>query len=268
MREPDPHAVRAIEAVAARAWPAAEVALRDGWWLRAGPDETWRTRSVLPQPSPPGVAASPLDARIAEVEAFYAARALPARFQLHDAASPDDLASTLVARGYLAGKPTDVLTGALDRVVEGSASTPPSDVVLSIGATADAAWLDAYGRLHGYDAATLDERVALFGRIAGRRLHARAERGGEPVGVGFVVCEDGRAGLFGLATAPALRRRGVARALLHALFAGARERGADEAYLQVEAANAGARILYARCGFTRHHGYRYLTADGGAARRG
>ena len=52
-----------------------------------------------------------------------------------------------------------------------------------------------------------------------------------PVGVGSVVVEDGWAGVHNMATATGHRRRGVARAVLHALLEWAAARGATRSYL-------------------------------------
>jgi ribosomal protein S18 acetylase RimI-like enzyme len=53
----------------------------------------------------------------------------------------------------------------------------------------------------------------------------------------------------GLAVAPAHQRRGVARALVEAAAASARERGVRRITLRVLAPNAGARAFYESCGF-------------------
>jgi len=269
--EPGPpapaRAVCALEAIAARAWPAVETSERDGWWLRAGPEETWRTRSVLPQPPTPASRLRSLDERIAEVEAFYRERALPPRFQMHDAAAPEGLDAELAARGYTAAKPTHVLVAAIDVVLERTAASGGAPREVATAERADARWLAAYGRLQGLDAASLAQRAALFARIGPACVHGRIEASDGPLAAGFVVCEAGFAGLFGLVTASPARRRGLATALLRALFGAARERGAREAYLQVEAENTPALALYARCGFARHHGYHYRTAPDRAGTR-
>ena len=53
----------------------------------------------------------------------------------------------------------------------------------------------------------------------------------------------------GLSVSPRHRRRGVAKALMHAAIAGAREAGASRITLRVLAHNEAARGLYTRCGF-------------------
>jgi ribosomal protein S18 acetylase RimI-like enzyme len=58
-------------------------------------------------------------------------------------------------------------------------------------------------------------------------------------------------------TLPGYRRLGLARRLLAALLAAAREAGALKAWLQVEAANHGAIRLYEAMGFAAAYRYRY-----------
>ena len=53
----------------------------------------------------------------------------------------------------------------------------------------------------------------------------------------------------GLSVAPAHRRHGIARALMHAAIAQARAAGAERITLRVLGHNAAARDLYASCGF-------------------
>ena len=70
--------------------------------------------------------------------------------------------------------------------------------------------------------------------------------------------------VLNLAVAPAQRRRGLGRRLLEHALAGARERGAVRALLEVRVSNAPAIALYRAEGFTdlavRHA---YYPADGG-----
>lgn len=58
-------------------------------------------------------------------------------------------------------------------------------------------------------------------------------------------------------TRPELRRRGAARALLHALAQHALREGTEQLYLLVEPDNVPARALYARCGFEDLYHYHY-----------
>jgi GNAT superfamily N-acetyltransferase len=68
-------------------------------------------------------------------------------------------------------------------------------------------------------------------------------------------------GLYDIFTAPAARGRGRARALCARLLALARDQGARTAYLQVDAANAPARTVYARLGFLDAYTYHYRSRE-------
>lgn len=67
-------------------------------------------------------------------------------------------------------------------------------------------------------------------------------------------------------SAPALRRRGAARALLHALAESARAEQMRELYLMVELENAPARALYAASGFRELYRYHYRERERHAER--
>jgi ribosomal protein S18 acetylase RimI-like enzyme len=72
-------------------------------------------------------------------------------------------------------------------------------------------------------------------------------------------------GLTAVEVHPSHRRAGLATAITAALAAAAQSHGATCLYLQVEEANQPARALYARAGFTDHHGYHYRVAPPTAA---
>jgi N-acetylglutamate synthase len=65
------------------------------------------------------------------------------------------------------------------------------------------------------------------------------------------------AGVFGMRTVAALRRRGLARRVFESLCAMACGAGARRGYLQVEAGNDAAVALYAGSGFVEAYRYRY-----------
>ena len=92
-----------LERLAAQGWPAVERATLGDWLLRASAGFTSRGNSVLPV-GDPGL---PLPLAIGEVERWYAARGLPARFTVIDGLpEAEALAEALVGRGYLPHSPT------------------------------------------------------------------------------------------------------------------------------------------------------------------
>lgn len=66
--------------------------------------------------------------------------------------------------------------------------------------------------------------------------------------IGRSVADE--AELLTLAVAPEARRRGVAQGLMADFYASARQRGADQAYLEVASGNAAAQALYLAEGWT------------------
>jgi ribosomal protein S18 acetylase RimI-like enzyme len=91
---------------------------------------------------------------------------------------------------------------------------------------------------------------------------ALAEVNGAVVACGLVKLEADHAGLFAVNTAEGFRGRGLGRAIVAALLAEAKHRGARIAYLQVTRDNAAAIALYRRFGFVAAYDYWYRARDG------
>jgi ribosomal protein S18 acetylase RimI-like enzyme len=224
-----------LDELGSRAWPATETARLGGWTLRAAGGFTRRANSVLVAGDP----GMPLPAALEAVTRWYGERGLPACLQVPDG-SP--YAAAAAELGWTREGDTVVRTAPLVRLLD----LPGAGVTLS--RSPDAAWLAAYHRT---------------GELAGAALEVVS--GGPsvwfataPGAIGRAVT-DGKWALFGaVEVAPAARRRGLATAVTGALARRAYEEGARAAYLQVETANAGARALWDRLGFSDHHGYHYL----------
>lgn len=72
-------------------------------------------------------------------------------------------------------------------------------------------------------------------------------------GIAGYACYYSAAGethLTNIAVAESYRRKGVAKRLLDAIFAEAREAGSEAVFLEVRESNTGARNLYEQCGFS------------------
>jgi GNAT superfamily N-acetyltransferase len=82
-----------------------------------------------------------------------------------------------------------------------------------------------------------------------------------PSAIGLGVLERGWAGVYAMGTRREVRRRGAATAVVHALACWAQRHSASRMYLQVEAANDGARQLYTRAGFETAYRYHYRTCS-------
>jgi N-acetylglutamate synthase len=229
-----------LEAVAYDFWRAPEVAELDGWRLRFAHGITGRANSVWPN----GDGALPLDEKIERAEAWYRERALATLFQLTEAARPARLEAALVARGYEArGVPVSVETASLDDVLARTSGDA------EVSTDFDDAWLELWAGSRGF--ANLDAARDLL--TAGDA--AFASIGSEAVGSGVV--SGSWLGITSMVTVPSARRRGRARAIVHALARWAAAQGCTHAMLQVESTNEAARTLYASAGFVPHHDYHY-----------
>jgi len=119
---------------------------------------------------------------------------------------------------------------------------------------ATAADLAELARLHAlcfpddrWDAQALSELLAMPGTTA----HLVEEPGQRrAIGMMLDLLVAGSGEVLTLGVAPAVRRQGIARALLEDLFARAGGLGVKSLGLEVAADNGAARRLYERCGFT------------------
>ncbi|GIL39239.1 tRNA (adenosine(37)-N6)-threonylcarbamoyltransferase complex dimerization subunit type 1 TsaB [Roseiterribacter gracilis] len=129
------------------------------------------------------------------------------------------------------------------------------------------AWLDLAAALHAtsfdapWDAASLGASVAdptSFGWIA--------IEGAQPVGLVLARAPADQAEILTIAVRPEARRRGIARQLIEAALAEAKQRGADSMFLEVAAGNEQAGALYDSLGFAQEAIRPRYYADGQDAR--
>ena len=228
-----------IDALAARAWPAAEAVEADGWLLRSTPRlDRWRNTSALPLA---------LDAPLEPMEAFYAARGQRPIVQVGPAECLGALDAALERLGYERRIPVDVLTVEADGV---ECALPDGGPAIAARAEPTDDWIAAWTA--GEGRTDVAEHHVVFDQLAGRATYLLAEEG---AGTALTVTEDGWTGVFCMAVAPEHRRLGVATALMRAAAA-----FAPRLYLQVSEENAAAHALYRRSGFTRAYGYHYRIA--------
>ncbi|NAZ87994.1 GNAT family N-acetyltransferase [Kineococcus sp. T90] len=257
-----PHAavgVEELELVAAAHWRPHEVERLGGWRLRAAGGFTGRANSALALGSP-GV---PLPAAVAAVEDFYARRGLPAWVAVPHAAelAPQEpaVARELAARGWAVDTPTLVLTAAV-RALPGAGAAPlPAGCTVLSSAEPDEGWLAGYHYRGGAAVPPAGRRVLLS---ADAQVFVRVLDRGAAVAVARGSLSPGWVGVSAVEVAASHRRRGLARRLLAEVADWGRARGAASAFLQVAAANAGARALYEGAGFAVHHAYHYRVRPG------
>ena len=111
-----------------------------------------------------------------------------------------------------------------------------------------------------------DERaLAELLAISGASGHLVEDATGERLAFILDLILAGEAEIFTLCTAPAVRRQGLARALIEHLFTRAQCAGARSVGLEVAADNIAARAVYEQLGFTRAGRRRDYYRHGAAA---
>jgi ribosomal protein S18 acetylase RimI-like enzyme len=189
-------------------------------------------------------------APISEIESRYASRGLPALFRIAEVAGLDATRGELARRGYRKGKPT--LVQVADAHVAADAFTgAPAEVASS----ADDDWASVFLG-EGFDPVEGASRVQTLKRANGS-LFARIREHEQTVAAGVLSLAHGWASIHGMRTAQSHRGRGLATRVVSSLARVALDKGFERMVLQVEAGNATAQRLYARCGFTSVWTYGY-----------
>ncbi len=241
----------ALEERAALGWQPVEQHRLGSWRLRASAGFTGRANSVLPLGDP----GQPVESALAATRRWYAARGLPAMFQLPLPVAAE-LDAELERRGWPAYNPTLVLTADPVAVAAAGARAPggaPLGRVVELADEPDAEWLARYH----YRGSTLP---AVAGRLlvsAPEQVFASVHADGAVVAIGRGAIGAGWVGITAMEVAPAARRQGLGRLVLAALCRWGADRGATGGYLQVAADNAAGLGLYSGCGFRPHHRYHY-----------
>jgi ribosomal protein S18 acetylase RimI-like enzyme len=169
--------------------------------------------------------------------------------------APEESDATLATAGYRRLDPTLVLI----RPLSGSIGGLPTDI--EIAPQPSAAWLNGFGAANGVPAARQALHDRILSGIVPQAGFLTLTLAAEPIGYGLGVLERGALGIFDIVVAPEHRRRGYGRRVTAALLAWGAQHGATSAYLQVVAANAPARALYAAQGFGEAYGYHYWIKD-------
>lgn len=250
-----------LERICGLGWPGVESATIGDWWLRYGNGFTSRANSALPLGSP---GTDPRNA-VAEVAAWYADRQLSPIFQIPTgsavAAEVSALDAQLTSVGWTPGDTVAVLAGditnALARSLDGSPDS--NGLSVSVADSPGEEWL-YLGRYRGKPMPPAAVAVMSAGPSpAFLSISSRDQL----VGVARAVVTEGWLGVTAVTVAEQVRRAGIGTAVMTAALSWGAQSGAESAYLQVEPDNVPAMTMYARLGFTEHHGYHYLLAPKG-----
>jgi len=244
--------VARLEAHSVTAWPPSVCErAADGWTFRATPGLA-RGRSNHALPPCRGLSPQEIADGVRRTEAFATSHGIGPGVQVSPLELHGRLEERLRALGWVHQEPVLVMSATAAAI----ASAGPA-LALTTSGHADQAWLRAWGSCE--PARDVQAHVdTVFSQLGGR---ARFARSGQQA-VGIVVESGGLAGLFCLAVAPALRRRGLGSALVRGLLAGCADQAV--AYLQVEGHNRAAVAMYERLGFDLTYRYRHASPPGTA----
>lgn len=242
------HAVKRLECAGLTARPALAAAYDGDWIIRLAEGHTKRANSVTclnPNDD------ARLEPRVGRMEAWFARHRLPPVFRLTPLAPPA-LDALLEERGWHRFDDSLVLMARLRDV-------PLTDTpALEPRPNAEDEWLDAFAELGG----VLHERRAVLARM----LRAIVPEAGffvlldgarRPAATAMAVLDGQLVGIFEVLSDPARRRQGFGRMVVAAALAWGLRRGAESAWLQVQADNEAATALYRSLGFTEVYRYHY-----------
>jgi N-acetylglutamate synthase len=239
-------------ALAAECWGFLESESLDGWELRAGDGFTNRANSAWPL----GPLRRPLPLALEEIRAWYAERGLSPQVQATVGSALD---ADLTACGCGSGHDSALRqTAPVAPALEILTAIEHPNVPVSTTERPQDRWL----RLYREGALPPQAKEILGSGERYRYATIYDESSGEPLAIGRAVLagETGSwVGLAGIETAPAARRRGLARLIVGTLLEWAAEQGAEHAMLEVRRENEAAISLYRRLGFATAQEYHYRT---------
>jgi len=238
-------AVRRLEELAFRGWPALETQDRAGWRLRFAGGYTKRANCI----NALGPDAQTDLSTLERLEAAYRARSQAPVWRLSPLAPPamDDI---LAARGYRTIERSLLQVCPLHA---GFATAPE----VRIHAEPTPAWIEAFCAHSPVRPEHRDVMRRMLAAIAAPAGFAFVEAEGTPMAMAIGAVQGDHMGLFDVLVMPQARRRGLARRVTESLYAWAWGHGARFAYLQVVATNVAAMPLYAAQGFRTVYAYEY-----------
>ena len=230
----------------------------DGWLVRLSPGKAKRARCIQ------AVAPGRLDiaSKLAACLPLYATAGLQPYVRITPFSEPQGLDRHLAEAGMARIDDTRVMVATdLDAYAHPVAAL--QDTFERADAASFAEWIGA-GR--GSSPAERSAHADRIGRPAvPHHCVLACDERGDIVAGGLVVIEGAIAGLYDVFTADGARGRGHGERLCRHLLGVAAHAGATIGYLQVDAANEGARRLYCRLGFADGYSYHYRTPSAPAA---
>jgi len=229
-------------------WRAKHSADQWGWLQFATMGRSWRVNTVWPLEWN-GDARS-VDQVIGWCAEWAARHNIPLAFKLADGAfAPTDLPEHLTRLGFTPRMETLVMARPLEAI-----AAPEREIAWAGKLSEDFVGVLRAASPNDEDFA---ERHDIISRMSDKTLFPIAHAEGAPAAIGLGRHSGYVVGLYLMRTAPAMRRRGLARDIVRTICTWGRYHGAAAAFLQVEAENGSAIALYESEGFVERYRYRY-----------
>ncbi len=238
--------VQTIEEISLNALPCLQQILYDGWILRFAEGYTKRANSVTPLYS----GWQDLTSKIQRCQDIYRDFNLKPIFRLANIPRLQILDRTLDKLGYQQQDTVSVRVTTLgDRI--------STDNLVTLNNEISEEWLDQYVHAVNLPIQHWNTLSIILEIIPNPTCYALLRDRQRFCSCGLGVLENNYLGLFFIATAKQQRGKGYATQLISAMLNWGRDRGASQAYVQVETENQTAINLYNKLGFTEVYQYFY-----------
>jgi ribosomal protein S18 acetylase RimI-like enzyme len=237
--------VAALERACLTAVPAQRVAFDGSFVVRSFLGGTGRANaasSLSPADDPD------LAARVARIEARYAAQGLPVRFRSVPL-DPPGLAAMLSARGYVAKDETIIFVVPADDIAR-------ADADVQVLSAPDLDWMAVTATAEHQVPARRAEKERAVGMMMVPAAWLVLHEAGKPVACISAVADGELAGFFDLAVVPEARRRGLSAPITRAAAHWAKAQGARWIWAQVAASNQASCAAQQSLGM--REAYRYV----------
>jgi ribosomal protein S18 acetylase RimI-like enzyme len=222
----------------------------DGWLVRFSPAKAQRARCINALSD----GQMTVEQRLAACQTLYDQADLRLLVRITPFSRPADLDALLAAKGFERFGDTQVM---LLPSLAGLPQSGLNDGLRFAGVTSEA-YAHIVGEFRGSPAAfrVIHAQRLAFSPVPYSGIVIR-DSDDQTLACGQFALEGDRVGLYDLFTAPHARGRGLARQLCLRLLELAGQRGAEVAYLQVEAQNRSAQSVYRQLGFVDAYAYHY-----------